>query len=60
VPLTDASVVEAGLRATKVVVPQAVRMTLDHEGVGRGQPRLSRDFAGAPPGSWNTGPHPVY
>jgi thiazole/oxazole-forming peptide maturase SagD family component len=60
VPLSDAHTIEAGLRVTKVVVPEAVRMTLGAGDVDRDQPRFARDFPGAAPGSWNPDPHPVY
>jgi thiazole/oxazole-forming peptide maturase SagD family component len=60
VPLSDDHTIEAGLRVTKVVVPEAVRMTLSADDVERGQRRFARDFPGASPGSWNPDPHPVY
>jgi ribosomal protein S12 methylthiotransferase accessory factor YcaO len=60
VPLGDEAALEAGLRVTKVVVPQAVPMTLRHEDVDRDLPRFARDFPGATKRSWNDDPHPVY
>jgi thiazole/oxazole-forming peptide maturase SagD family component len=60
VPLVDRDILQAGLRVVKVIIPEALRLTLLAEEIERQAPRFSLPLAGAAPDSWNERPHPLY
>lgn len=60
VPLSEPAARQAGLTVIKAIVPQALRITVSGEPPDRSHPRLARSLPGAPPGSWNDQPLPLY
>jgi thiazole/oxazole-forming peptide maturase SagD family component len=60
VSLNDFNTEAAGLRVTRSLVPEAVRLTLGRSGVDALRARLARPWPNAEEGSWNVDPHPLY
>jgi hypothetical protein len=60
VPLTTPETVAADLRIVKVIVPEAVPLTLDEREIDPSHARLARHWPGTFVGSWNEFPHPLY
>jgi hypothetical protein len=60
VSLNTSASLEAGLRVLKVLVPEALRLSLRDQEMDRAHPRLARDWPGSTPGSWHHAPLPIY
>jgi YcaO cyclodehydratase, ATP-ad Mg2+-binding len=60
VSLDSAASLDAGLRVIKVVVPEALRLTMREQKMDRLHPRLAREWPGSTIRSWNQSPLPSY